>query len=119
MLKVRARNKPCCPLCRVELSGERYTCSECNTVYDQDCAVELGGCGTLGCRRMGVKPDEPTPDDQRWRARARRRSEANRARRTSGIRLRERHIDGGGEASWSWLPVFFEFLFWLIFGLLG
>jgi hypothetical protein len=118
VLKVRARNKPCCPLCRVELTEDnRYECSGCQTTYHEDCAIELGGCGTLGCARMGVKPEEPTPENQRLGARARRRAQANRARRTSGRRLRAEHQEEGGESSWSWLPLFLEGLFYAIFAI--
>lgn len=72
-------------------AAESYDCPGCGTRYHADCADELGGCATLGCPRLGVGPGDDDPDDQRWRARARRYREGARARRGSARRLREEH----------------------------
>lgn len=93
-VRVRDRGVPHCPLCRVTFGGtvQLYVCEGCNTQYHHDCADELGGCATLGCPRLGVGPEESTPADQRWRARARRYRSGARDRRESARRLREEHI---------------------------
>lgn len=93
-IRLRRDARPHCPLCRVVFVGtvERYDCPGCGTRYHADCADELGGCSTLGCPRLGVGPGDEDPQDQRWRARARRFREGARARRQSARRLREEHV---------------------------
>lgn len=93
-VRLRARGRPHCPLCRVAfVAGEpAFACPGCATRYHDDCAGELGGCSTLGCPRLGVGPEADAPLDQRWRARARRYAEGARARRASGRRLRAEHV---------------------------
>lgn len=92
---VRARERrPRCPLCRVDLEGaslEPTECPACHTRYHADCLVEMGGCSTLGCARVGVAPDAPTPEGQRFRDRLRRRVDASREHRPDRRRLHADH----------------------------
>ena len=45
-----------------------------------------------GLPTVGVGPDAPTPEDQRWRARVGRYRSGARARRASARRLRQEHV---------------------------
>lgn len=92
---VRARERrPRCPLCRVDLEGGALVpdeCAGCGTRYHADCLTELGGCSTLGCPRVGVPPGAPTPAEQRFRDRLRRRVDASREHRPDRRRLHADH----------------------------
>jgi hypothetical protein len=60
-----------CPLCRDDLECARSLgiCPGCDTLVHEACAIELGGCGTFGCRRepgktrarssSGLRPAQP------------------------------------------------------------
>ena len=92
-IRLRSKGRRC-PLCRVAfLPGDiqEYRCPACDVLYHQDCAEEMGGCATLGCERLGVAPGDPTPTDQRRRARLRRHLAAARERRQDRPRMREEH----------------------------
>lgn len=41
-----------CPICRDDIGGARRECSGCRAAYHAECWDELGGCATLGCKKM-------------------------------------------------------------------
>lgn len=62
-LKLKPKqNSSNCPLCKEELSGNKYTCPSCQTSYHTDCAEEMGGCATLGCAQKGKMVNARTQD---------------------------------------------------------
>lgn len=93
-MKIRLRGRDArCPLCRVrhlEGDAETYRCSGCEVRYHSDCARELGGCSTLGCERLGLGPDDATPEEKRGE-RLRRGLRASRERRRNRGRLAAEH----------------------------
>ena len=95
-MKIRLRGREArCPLCRVRHfpgdGEETYDCSGCEVRYHRDCADELGGCSTLGCPRLGLKPDEETPEQETAGTRIRRGLRASRQRRQDRPRLAQEH----------------------------
>lgn len=93
-MKIRLRGREArCPLCRVrhrDSDAETFRCAGCEVRYHNDCAEELGGCSTLGCERLGLGPQDATPEEQRS-ARIRRGLRASRERRRNRGRLAAEH----------------------------
>jgi hypothetical protein len=57
LFSLRARTQPKnCPLCRAELDPAESLadCSDCATLYHEECLTDLGGCATLGCSQKGI-----------------------------------------------------------------
>lgn len=52
-----------CSICYTILAdGEAVTtCAECHTDYHQSCWVEIGGCGSYGCKQAAVAQKPPLP----------------------------------------------------------
>lgn len=48
-----------CPLCRVEHqpTSEAARCDACGTLFHLQCALELGGCSSLGCQGTARRVD--------------------------------------------------------------
>lgn len=107
-MKIRLRGREArCPLCRVRHradDAETYRCSGCEVRYHSDCAEELGGCSTLGCERLGLGPQDATPEEKRAE-RLRRGLRASRERRRNRGRLAAEHRQeraAAGEQSSFW-----------------
>ena len=94
-MKIRLRGREArCPLCRVRHSeslDDTVVCPGCDVRYHRDCAQELGGCSTLGCPRLGLTVDAPTPEGEGRGERWRRGLRASRARRGERARLATAH----------------------------
>jgi hypothetical protein len=75
--RLRPDSPSCCALCKAELGSEPlHACAGCGTRYHAACALELGGCSTLGCAEFGRDvapsiPDNPELEALRERVRAR------------------------------------------------
>lgn len=52
-----------CSICYTILAeGEAVTtCADCHTDYHQSCWVEIGGCGSYGCKQAAVAQKPPLP----------------------------------------------------------
>ncbi len=50
-----------CPICQSAIGADEgvLTCPECRQVHHRECWVEVGGCGTYGCKHA------PSPDDEK------------------------------------------------------
>lgn len=62
-----------CPLCREPVGRAPWVCAGCEVGYHTACALELGGCATLGCARRGHGP--PRTEGERFELSPERRAE--------------------------------------------
>ncbi len=53
-----------CPICQTSISAAEavLTCPECQQVHHHECWIEVGGCGTYGCKHAPAANEEKRSD---------------------------------------------------------